>query len=208
MADETLPMFKYHPDPLRTGSVVRSDTQCVSCGKVRGYVYVGPVYAIKDYDDCICPWCIADGSAHARLNATFHDESGVGGGGEWDDVPEEVVEEIAWRTPGFNAWQQEQWWTHCGDGAKFLGCVGHDELTAAGDEAVEAPSPSCWQTRSIVSSLTFMEQMSLSLPLARSKDQAVLTVTITFRACGVTRMASIPAHSSHGVRLAGHARHA
>lgn len=138
MAKAQLPAFKYHPDPIKTGSVEKSDAECACCGKQRGYIYTGPVYAEEDYDNAICPWCIADGSAHEKLDASFHDEDGVGGGGEWDEVPEEVVEEVAHRTPGFNAWQQEQWWTHCGDAAMFLGRAGHDELQAAGADAIRA----------------------------------------------------------------------
>jgi len=100
MSHESLPKFKYHPNPIATGSVERSDVKCVCCGQARGFVYTGPVYSVENYEDCICPWCIADGSAHEKLEASFHDESGVGGGGEWDEVPGEVVEEVAWRTPG------------------------------------------------------------------------------------------------------------
>ncbi|MEJ2148732.1 MAG: CbrC family protein [Chloroflexota bacterium] len=52
-----LPYFRYHPYPLRTGSVKRSGNTCVVCGQARGYIYSGPVYARKEYIDCICPWC-------------------------------------------------------------------------------------------------------------------------------------------------------
>lgn len=131
----SLPAFRYHPDPLSTGSVIRSDTRCVCCGEARGHVYAGPVYAVDEYEQCICPWCIADGSAHARLDASFTDTCEIGGG-EWDDVPEAAVDEIAYRTPGFQCWQQERWWTHCGDGAQFIGRAGADELTAFGPQAV------------------------------------------------------------------------
>jgi uncharacterized protein CbrC (UPF0167 family) len=134
----TLPTFKYHPDPLATASVVKSDADCVCCGKARGYIYTGPVYAVEEYDRCICPWCIADGSAHEKLEASFTDEAGIGGGGMWDEVPEEVIEEVAYRTPGFSGWQQEQWWTHCGDAAQFIGRAGGKELQALGRQAIEA----------------------------------------------------------------------
>jgi uncharacterized protein len=133
-----LPNFRYHPDPLATGSIERSDDPCVCCGQTRGFVYVGPVYAVEEYVDCICPWCIADGSAHAKLAASFTDESGVGGYGKWDEVPEAVRDEVAHRTPGFAGWQQEQWWTHCGDAGEFLGRVGSQELAGFGPEAVAA----------------------------------------------------------------------
>jgi len=133
-----LPAFKYHPDPVATGSVLRSEAECCCCGKSRGHIYTGPVYALEEYDACICPWCIADGSAHEKLDASFSDEEGIGGGGLWDEVPEEVVEEVAYRTPGFSGWQQEQWWTHCGDAAQFLGRAGRKELETFGPEAIAA----------------------------------------------------------------------
>ena len=95
-----LPTFKYHPDPLATGSVAESDTECVCCGQVRGYIYTGPVYAIEEYYNCICPWCIADGSAYEKLDAMFTDDAGIGGYGEWDEVAEEVIEAVTQR----NSW--------------------------------------------------------------------------------------------------------
>ncbi len=105
----TLPNFRYHPDPVATGSVIVSDIECVCCGKERDFIYTGPVYAIEEYGDCICPWCIADASAHEKLGASFTDEAGIGGGGLWAPVPNAVVHEVAFRTPGFAGWQQEQW---------------------------------------------------------------------------------------------------
>jgi hypothetical protein len=118
------PEFRYHPDPRGTGVVVESDARCLRCGWERGYLYTGPVYATAKLDDALCPWCIADGSAAERFDAEFTD---VG----WavpDDVPQEVTDEIARRTPGFFGWQQEHWLYHCGDGAAFLGRVGYQEL--------------------------------------------------------------------------------
>ena len=134
----SLPAFRYHPDPLSTGSIVESESACICCGESRGYIYAGPVFAVEDYDQCICPYCIANGTAHDTLEATFTDEEGIGGGGEWDAVPEEVIEEIAFRTPGFSGWQQEQWWTHCGDAAQFIGRAGQKELQALGAQAIAA----------------------------------------------------------------------
>ncbi|MEX0716026.1 MAG: CbrC family protein [Planctomycetaceae bacterium] len=133
-----LPIFKYHPDPVATGHVVESDTECACCGEVRGFIYDGPVYAIEEYDRCICPWCIADGSAHDKLDASFTDEVGIGGGGRWEEVSEEIIQEVAYRTPGFCGWQQEQWWTHCGDAAQFIGRAGRTELNDLGPQAIAA----------------------------------------------------------------------
>jgi uncharacterized protein CbrC (UPF0167 family) len=127
-----LPRFRYHPDPVATGAIQPAATVCACCGQARGYIYTGPIYGPMDYDDRLCPWCLADGSAHARLGVEFSDPAGVGGYGAWQPVPEPVVAEITRRTPGFSGWQQEQWFTHCGDAAAFLGRVGQAELLAHG----------------------------------------------------------------------------
>ncbi len=134
----SLPHFKYHPNPMGTESIVESDTECCCCGQKRGYIYVGPVYAEEDYDESICPWCIADGSAYQKLDASFTDECGIGGYGDWDNVPQEVISEIAYRTPCFCGWQQERWWTHCGDAGEFLGRAGCKELMEYGPEAISS----------------------------------------------------------------------
>ena len=119
----TLPTFRYHPDPVKSGSVVASDKSCRVCGESRGYIYIGPIYSEEDLDEEICPWCIADGSAHDEFDATFVDDSAFS-----DDVPFAAAEEITERTPGFNAWQTEQWPGCCGDATAFLQPSGIKEL--------------------------------------------------------------------------------
>ncbi|SEB97599.1 hypothetical protein SAMN05519104_0498 [Rhizobiales bacterium GAS188] len=138
MPSELLPTFKYHLDPLATGSIVSSSNECVVCGRERGYIYCGPVYAEEDYDSCICPWCIADGSAHDKLGVTFHDDASVPGGSFPDvsDVSPEIVSEVCQRTPGFGGWQQEQWFTCCDDAGVFLGQAGRKELESKWPEAI------------------------------------------------------------------------
>lgn len=132
-----LPSFRYHPDPIKTGVIEISDRICVVCERQRGYIYTSHVYSEKDYHDCICPWCIADGSAHEKLNALFFDDAAVGGG-VWDEVSQEIVDMITTRTPGFSGWQQERWFTHCHDAAAFLGRAGYEELTDYGSDAIES----------------------------------------------------------------------
>jgi uncharacterized protein CbrC (UPF0167 family) len=124
-ASENLPTFKYHPDPLSTGSVrVDTDTPCLGCNRIRGYIYTGPVYAERNVilDDHLCPWCIADGSAARKFGATFTDT------GTTEGISNEIRTEAETRTPGFNAWQQEVWLACCGDAAAFLGVAGAEEL--------------------------------------------------------------------------------
>ncbi|MEV6106667.1 CbrC family protein [Streptomyces sp. NPDC051940] len=117
---EPLPQFPYHPDPVATGSVAPSDAECICCERVRGFIYVGPVYAVDEIDEELCPWCIADGSAAERFEAQFTEVDG--------DVPLDVVRAVEQRTPGFSGWQQERWLTHCGDAAMFHGRAGAAEL--------------------------------------------------------------------------------
>ena len=124
MGNEQLPSFRYHPDPVATGSVERSSAECVACGRCRGYIYVGPVYAEEDHTDAFCPWCIEDGSAAARFDATFTDV----GFGVPDGVPRSVLDIVAGSTPGFTSLQQDHWLYHCGDACAFMGAVGREEL--------------------------------------------------------------------------------
>lgn len=138
MSSESLPTFQYHPDPISTGSVARSDQQCVVCRESRGYVYTGPVYADGEYDESICPWCIADGSAHEELGATFHDGAAVPGSDFLTAPPvdDAIIAEVCERTPGFSGWQQEQWFTCCSDAAAFLGRAVSRELKTLWPEAI------------------------------------------------------------------------
>jgi hypothetical protein len=120
-----LPVFRYHPDPIASGSIVASDARCACCGTQRGFIYTGPAHCEEELDDALCPWCIADDSAHAKFDANFADPAGFP-----DGVPPDVVAEIAYRTPGFNAWQQEKWLACCGDAAAFLEPAGYAEIQA------------------------------------------------------------------------------
>ncbi|WP_321791288.1 CbrC family protein [Burkholderia pyrrocinia] len=81
----SLPAFRYHPDPPATGSVIRSDARCVCCGDARGDVYAGPVYAVDEYEQCICPWCIADElNAHGpQASASIRASTGLDEGADW-----------------------------------------------------------------------------------------------------------------------------
>lgn len=127
MSDATpaLPAFRFHPDPVASGSVVPSTDRCACCGAARGYVYVGPVYAEDDLDDALCPWCIADGEAHRRFGATFVDSEA------FDADAEPVhIDAIVERTPGFNAWQPERWPSCCGEPAAFVTPAGIGDIRA------------------------------------------------------------------------------
>ncbi|GIF64607.1 UPF0167 protein [Asanoa ishikariensis] len=128
-------MFRYHPDPIATGSAERAEHVCHVCGQHREVRYTGPIYGRRAENLCLD--CIHSGEASRALGiggdevaqpADFTDAVGVP-----DDVPPEVVMEITRRTPGFVGWQQESWLFHCADGAAFLGPAGYRELAAHPD---------------------------------------------------------------------------
>lgn len=123
---ETLPPFKYHPDPVATGSVAPSQgKKCRRCKRDRGYLYVGPVYAEEELDGALCPFCIADGSAAEKFDATFTDIEGLE-----DGMPDAAIDEITERTPGFASWQESRWLACCDDGMAFVGPMGLKEIRA------------------------------------------------------------------------------
>lgn len=119
-----LPTFKYHPDPVSTGSVARSDATCRCCGKNRGYIYTSTTYSAVDLANEICPWCIADGSAAKKFEATFNDDYPLLQAG----IEDSIILEVTTRTPGFDSWQQGAWLTHCGDACAFLGDASREDL--------------------------------------------------------------------------------
>ncbi|KAB2975749.1 CbrC family protein [Streptomyces sp. SS1-1] len=118
----SLPLFRYHPDPLTTGAVRAATETCVCCERDRGWIYAGPFYSVQDVGGSFCPWCIADGSAAERFAGEFSDSYGLEG------VGEAVLHEVTRRTPGFRAWQDPHWLVHCGDAAAFVGEAGYARL--------------------------------------------------------------------------------
>lgn len=134
-ANKDLPVFKYFPDPVGAGSIEESSAACVCCNAVRGYIYVRTPFATGDYNSKLCPWCIADGSASKLIGGVFSSVLGLGGELEqWDEVSADVVDEVTRRTPGFWTLQNDQWYTHCGDAAVFLGHINEEQLIAKGQE--------------------------------------------------------------------------
>ena len=121
------PEFRYHPDPMGTGSAVRSDERCELCAQTAEYAYHGPIFGKQI--SVLCLRCIADGTAARRLArpdgpAEFTDVGcGVPG-----DVPSDVLQELSQRTPGFFGWQQERWLYHCSDAAAFVGRIGWEDV--------------------------------------------------------------------------------
>jgi uncharacterized protein CbrC (UPF0167 family) len=125
MSSTPLPAFRYHPDPIASGSVIASDATCACCDQPRAFVYDGPVYSEEELDGVLCPWCVADGSAHEKFDATFVDSEAIA-----DGMSDAARDEIEFRTPGFSTWQSEHWPACCDDAAAFIGPVGIAEIRA------------------------------------------------------------------------------
>lgn len=122
---------------MTTGSIFESDAVCHCCGRARGYVYAGAPYTEHDLpDDSLCPWCIADGSAHKEFDAEFTDIDGISA-----ELPEDVVQELVERTPGYNSWQGQVWPDCCGDAAAFMGVLGNKEIQEAQRHGEELKQP-------------------------------------------------------------------
>jgi len=123
------PYFKYHPDPLKTGAIEVSDRKCLCCERARGYVYARSPYSGcgRELDRAICPWCIADGSAAKVFQAQFYqDYEGENDGG--DSLSDSIVDELSYKTPGYDSWQGELWLVHCDDAMVFHGDASTDTL--------------------------------------------------------------------------------
>ncbi len=118
-----LPSFRFHPDPVRSGSIEASTTKCRCCRRKRDWIYTGRVYAEEDLEDSLCPWCIAEGKAHEKFDALFVDPEAFD-----ENVPAGAADEISQRTPGFASWQSERWPSCCGEAGTFVGPAGIAEI--------------------------------------------------------------------------------
>jgi uncharacterized protein CbrC (UPF0167 family) len=120
---DPLPDFPYFPDPVGDGSIEACAETCFSCKRSRGFICTNSAYGADIPDGArFCPWCVADGSAHSRYGASFHDvELGASG---------EATRAVSYRTPRFLTWQDWAWPSHCGDAAIYLGQPNGKQLRA------------------------------------------------------------------------------
>jgi len=124
---ENLPVFKYHPDPIKTGAFQTDEiVTCKCCDKETSVYYTGPFYAVDEIE-YLCPECIKNGKASDKFDGSFQDESSC------DEVSDnEKLNELCTRTPGYSGWQQEHWPAHCDDFCAFIGYVGWNEIEQLG----------------------------------------------------------------------------
>jgi uncharacterized protein len=120
---EALPVFRFHPDPVRSGSIERTDGVCLCCGRRRGFCHAGSGYCEQELARVLCPWCIADGAAHARFGVTFHDAATLP-----DVADAAALAEIEQRTPSFASWNPVDWPACCGAPMAYLEPAGIAEI--------------------------------------------------------------------------------
>lgn len=77
------PVFKYFSDPYVHHAFIQEDTRC----------------------DCICPACVADGSAAKKFDLVFNEID--------EDVSPTVRDTIEHKTSGIISWQEHNWEVNC-----------------------------------------------------------------------------------------------
>jgi uncharacterized protein len=129
-----VPVFKYHPDPLSTGSMKASGATCDCCGQARGYEYTASFYTPRRPKPTLCPWCISNGDAAKKYEGQFSDDYPL----QRALLPEGIIAEVCERTPGYSSWQQEVWQSHCNDACAFHGDAEPGELQSLTGNALSA----------------------------------------------------------------------
>jgi uncharacterized protein CbrC (UPF0167 family) len=138
--EQKFPTFKYHPDPIGTGVIGLTDLPCECCGRHTGLSYSGISYTAEGLAECMCPWCIADGTAGSRLSASFVDvHCSLLAHGKL--VAPHIAEEIERRTPSYSTSQENPWLFHCDDGCEFHGVASAEDVADAC-----AATKSSWET--------------------------------------------------------------
>jgi uncharacterized protein CbrC (UPF0167 family) len=114
-----LPKFPYHRDPVASESLRTTDATCDCCGDAKGVMYNGVIYS-KHNPENICPWCIANGSASEKYDATFFDATFVDDNFKNVIMAPEYYEKVFSKTIGFATYNPIGWWVHCDEPAEYI----------------------------------------------------------------------------------------
>jgi len=121
----SLPPFDYYPRAYEDDTLIQEETVCPCCGQTVPYIYRGRFHGDPGFTQ-VCPWCIASGAAAMKYHGVFCKIK------DHPEIPEEIRKQVGERTPCFEAWKEEQWCTHCGDMAEYLGTAGWPEIEQLG----------------------------------------------------------------------------
>ena len=123
MDNKEYPVFRYNPNAYVNGIIEKGKAVCQCCGK-SVEKYISNMYTMEEVD-CICVFCVADGSAADKFDGTFIQNA--------DPIDnKEATKELFCRTPGYWSWQGENWVACCDDYAEFIDRVGTKELEEIG----------------------------------------------------------------------------
>ena len=114
-----LPHFPYHRDPMASECLRTTDEACDCCGVKRGITYTGNTYCLSK-PTTLCPWCIANGDAENKFDASFFDADFVDDDMNPVDLPPEIHSAVFGRTIGFATFNPIGWWVHCGEPAEYI----------------------------------------------------------------------------------------
>jgi len=126
-----LPKFKYYSNPFNDDVFLKEDIQCICCGKVSAYKYVGWVWGKNEVFGKICPWCISNGQAFTQFGSTFNQIEAA----DIDD--DQKVATLRHCTPGLPTMQELEWPTHCSDIPLFEGVADKEDLKNISKQQLE-----------------------------------------------------------------------
>lgn len=125
-------IFKYHPDPIKTGNAIIKDFQCSCCNKNKTELYTGSIYTTLESENLeICLDCIANGEAARKYEACFTESDT-----DLQNISAELINELEYRTPGYISWQGNYWLSHCNDICEFHGDFSKEDLNQLPQETL------------------------------------------------------------------------
>ena len=144
-----LPHFTYSPNAFNPelGLFKASEIECPCCHKIRGYSYQLTPYCEEEVEG-LCPWCIADGSAAEKFEASFSQDVSRD-----HPIAEGASKQVYDCTPGYISWQGENWLGHCDDACAFIGYVGFDDIAHLWNEVEEDVAAGGWDKEAVKKNL-------------------------------------------------------
>lgn len=128
----SFPSFPLFYDPVGEKSFEQRESVCAGCGKSQPWTYVGPQYGEGELDEPLCPWCIADGSAAAKLKRSFNDATMYPCTADRPRFTAEDEHLVEHCTPGFTTWQGNHWMLCCGRACVYIGEAKAGDLLPGG----------------------------------------------------------------------------
>lgn len=143
--------FKFSPNAYDVDGIFKIvyNEVCSVCNEQADYKYTGPFYSVEK-PKCICDKCVKNGQAAKKYNGVF--QGGVQYKGDYlsfvynddtkryedfgyndkpvivDEMQDEELNELLFRTPGYSSWQEPLWLSHCDKFCQFIGEFTGEEI--------------------------------------------------------------------------------